>query len=125
MDADLADMLIPRPWETNVDGIKSTLYCVKFTIDYYLRILGGSNSIKKSTTISVEYVFCNNVDEDGWSLLAKGLVDVPVNMDVSSSSYVTWSPVAINPSLDRVLIPYNKTTEREVIHLDNRLKSTE
>ena len=42
--------------------------------------------------------------------------DTPLNPLQSAS--------AITTTVDRATIPYNKTTEREVIHLDNRLKST-
>jgi len=37
----------------------------------------------------------------------------------------TISTVPLNTTLDRAVIPYNKTTEREVVHLDYRVKNGE
>lgn len=37
----------------------------------------------------------------------------------------TFSPSNLNASVQRATIPYNNTTEREVVHLDYRIKSTD
>ena len=37
----------------------------------------------------------------------------------------TVSPSNLNTSIERAVIPYNNTTEREVVHLDYRIKSTD
>jgi len=54
---------------------------------------------------------------------AQVIQDITCDFDTPLNE--TQSASAINTRVDNIISPYNKTTEREVIHLDNRLKSTE
>ena len=77
------------------------------------------------TDIEVLYALATAVDTEDSVYPSSADVDILTIPIIIGELNPLYSPAAIGSSVDRAVIPYNKTTEREVIHLDNRLKSTE
>lgn len=78
--------------------------------------------VKNTTEITLIMNVCTNLDVDAADTPFSITLDLDVFLDGINK---TISPSNLNSSVEKAVIPYNNTTEREVVHLDYRIKSTD
>lgn len=111
-----------RAYQSIDDGISSG-HCLVFTLPLEIDV-----ERRGSTTENFKYVFYKRI-----------IVDLEANIDDGDARIASVTGLQIDLSVgvqnqefgeldinvDRAVVPYNNTTEREVVHLDYRVKSTE
>jgi hypothetical protein len=106
-----------------LDDISGYCFITPITFTFTVQLFTEVNSFIRETEVIVNMKLCQSLYESRSSLPeAIALMTVPnVNLD---NPFNYFSLTNVSTSVDRAIVPYNKTTEREVIHLDNRIKST-
>jgi len=108
IDGDTGEYVVPvnficiYQFDLTEDGV-GVVKTVDVPVAYKLLFMCDRTYITSSTIQVIQYITCD--------------FDTPLN-DTQSASY-------IGTSVEKAIIPYNKTTEREVVHLDYRIKSTD
>jgi len=111
------------PVANDENGGDRALWIMPHSVTYKFRIQDFV-SIDKEVTIRVDFIDAFDIkgtgvqtDED------EHLLTIPVNFDTPLNQ--PFSPTNTVMSVDRAIIPYNNTTEREIVHMDYRVKSDE
>ena len=110
----------------NADEGINTTHCFVFGLTFDIAVnrsslAGGQDPafvyrFYKKCIIDLE----QNIDDGPARILSASGLEIDLSIGATTQDFGS-----LDIQLDQAVVPYNKTTEREVIHLDNRLKSTE
>lgn len=103
------------------DGVPTNAMCAIYESVLLFELKQGG-IVKNTTEITLIMNVCTNLDVDAADTPFSITLDLDVFLDGINK---TISPSNLNSSVEKAVIPYNKTTEREVVHLDYRIKSTD
>jgi|21_taG_2_1085346.scaffolds.fasta_scaffold13040_4 hypothetical protein len=125
--------LSPNSDEANYFNAQGGVFLDQETLEYAIRsnfifivfieLKDSIFNLIKTVQVPVAIKLLYMLERD-YVLDASIQVDQDFTCDLDTPINDLQSPSAINTTVTKAVVPFNKTTEREVIHLDNRIKST-
>jgi hypothetical protein len=102
-------------------SVPTNAMCAIYDSELVFEVRQGA-TVKSTTNVLLVTTICTDLDTFEPDSAFGVTVDLTVNLNGINQ---TVSPSLLGAQIQKAIIPYNKTTEREVVHLDYRIKSTD